>query len=117
MAIGATELLTGLYVSKTNSTNPEQAELMLSGGFLISSVYFVLAALSLRWPLFGSIGGLILFVGLHLVNIFFEPSMNLQGIIPKVVIICALVSAIRNSIQYRNMKAAMRHFPSPPETA
>ena len=70
----------------------------------IAGVFAVLAVWALRAPLIASAVGLSVFVLLHTLEAFIDPSTIYKGILMKVVVIAVLVGAIKSGLKHREFR-------------
>jgi hypothetical protein len=95
-ALGIVAVIQGITIVAT-----AQGDLVLWG---VAGVFAVLAIWALRAPLLASSIGLGVFVLLHLLEAFVDPSSLLRGILMKIVIIGLLIAAIKGGLRHREFQ-------------
>lgn len=89
------------------------AEMRLAGGFVggLGIAFFVLGTLVYQYPVATTVTALVLFVGVHLLDAMFDPLQLVRGIIIKVIIVVALVKAIKAALAYEQEARESRPVP------
>lgn len=108
LVVGILQLIIGVVVAALGGLGPGTSGTIAAAMVIGIGVVFLGMAVWARWqPMAAAITGLSVYVLLWIVDIIADPAMAVRGIIMKIVIIGALISAIKAGAQYRKLKQTM----------
>jgi len=76
------------------------ARVIMGGMMAIGIGLIVLGLFVYQYPLFCTVTGLVIYIGVQALNAFFDPTTIVQGIIIKILIIVGLVKAVQAALAY-----------------